>query len=162
MVLMCDLNPHQGPSGQLLLLLGWPGVVAVASGKGNPGAFLHKLFVPSDPPAPCAELIPRHAAPEFPAVTQRDGSRVCARQGLMLSSASAAPSLSGSCDGQGFPPVLLQGVGFGSCRGWFASLMDLWGVTLENSVYLWKCSSLGHSSVEENTQPVALGISFPS
>lgn len=78
MVLMCDLNPHQGPSGQLLLLLGWPGVVAVASAKGNPGAFLHMLFVPLDPPAPCAELIPRHTAPEFPAVTQRDGEpRLC-------------------------------------------------------------------------------------
>lgn len=87
-------------AGSLLLLLGWPGVVAV---KGNHRAFIHKLFVPLDPAAPCAELIPRCVS-RIPAVTQHD-REPCACQGLMLSSDSAAPVLSGSCDEQGFPPV---------------------------------------------------------
>jgi len=31
-------------------VLGCPWVVAVTSNKGSPGAFVHKLFLPADPP----------------------------------------------------------------------------------------------------------------
>lgn len=79
----------------------------------------------------------------------------------MLSSDNAITSLSVSCDEQDFLLHPVEGFGFGSCRGWFASVMDLWGVALENCVYLWKCSTMGHRNMKK-TQPVALGISFPS
>lgn len=47
-------------------------MVAVTSDKGNPGAFMHKLFLSSDPPASRTVLIFRCLSPELPAVTQCD------------------------------------------------------------------------------------------
>lgn len=61
-----------------------------------------------------------------------------------------------------FLPRPVGEVGFGSCRGCLASVMDLWGVPLEKRVYLWKCSTLGSGNMEKNPWPAALGISFPN